>query len=232
APRPSRRPSGANRGRIPRIPEHHRVPSFRHAAITTAGAPTPHSAGMRAHCILALLLLDWAATAPAARPVAFDLTPQGAIIVPVIVNGVGPVPFLVDTGSTSSVISEALAPTVGAGIVARTTLLSAAGQTAALVARIERLAIGEVSASGVLMTVVPAGALSAPDIAASGRPVQGVIGQDVLGGHRYTIDYRERLLLWHDADAAAPGRAARLDLESVDDRFLVRLPQDRDVLRL
>jgi len=187
---------------------------------------------MHAPGILALLLAQAVTTAPAPPPVAFHLTPQGAIIVPVALEGSDPVAFMIDTGSNASLMSEALASALGAQPIARTTMASAAGQKEALVTRIGHLTLGGIAAADVLMTVVPDIAINVPDAAADGLSVKGVIGQDVLGGFRYTIDYRERRIVWHDAGAKPPRRAAMFELEPRDDRFLVVLPQDRDVLRL
>jgi hypothetical protein len=101
-----------------------------------------------------------------------------------------------------------------------------------LVARIEHLAMGEVTASGVLMTIAPADAFNLPDIAAGGQKVQGVIGQDVLAVLRYTIDYGKRRIVWHDGNVQVPRRADVFDLEPQNDRFVVLLPQNDRVLRL
>lgn len=187
---------------------------------------------MRVSGCAALLLVHAFAAASASVPLPFHLTPQGAIIVPVIVNGTTRTDFLLDTGSNGSVISEELASSIGANIVARTTMVSAAGRKDALVAGIEHIAIGDVMATGLLMTIESSDALQLPDVVASGRKVQGVIGQDVLAQRCYTIDYRKREIVWHDVSSTIPAGGTVLDLEPQDDRFVVVLPQDRSVLRL
>jgi aspartyl protease len=181
---------------------------------------------------LALLLIHSFAAASPPVPQSFHLTAQGAIILPAIVNGVGPVSFMLDTGSNGSVISEQLALALGAKAVAKTTLMSASGRRDALVVRIEHLAVGSVSTHDLQMTVAPPDAFNLPDLATSGRRIQGVIGQDVLGALRYTIDYSERRIVWHDAAARIPVHATVLELESQDDRLVARVPQDHYVLRL
>jgi len=181
---------------------------------------------------LALLLIHSFAAASPPVPLPFHLTAQGGIIVPAIVNGSGPVSFMLDTGSNGSVISKQLASTLGAKAVAKTTLMSASGRRDALVVRIEHFSVGGVSADDVLMTVASPDAFNLPDVATSGRNVQGVIGQDVLGALRYTIDYAERRIVWHGTAAIVPARATVLELESQDDRFVARVPQDHRVLRL
>jgi predicted aspartyl protease len=142
------------------------------------------------------------------------------------------VSFMLDTGSNGSVISERLASTLGARAVARTTLMSASGRRDALVVRIEHLAVGGVSADDLQMTVASPDAFNLHDLARSGDTVQGVIGQDVLGALRYTIDYAERRIVWHDAAISMPSHATVLELESQDDRFVARVPQEHRVLRL
>jgi Aspartyl protease len=181
---------------------------------------------------LALLLIHSFAAGSPAVPLPFHLTAQGAIIVPAIVNGIGPVSFMVDTGSNGSVISEQLASTLDAKTVAKTTLMSVSGRRDAVVVRIEHFAVGGVTADDVLMTVASPDAFNLPDVATSGRRVQGVIGQDVLGGLRYTIDYAARRIVWHDTAASIPPHATVLELESQDDRFVARVRQDHRVLRL
>jgi hypothetical protein len=178
------------------------------------------------------LLVQSFATASASVPLAFDLTPQGAIIVPVTVNGTRPALFLLDTGASGSVISDDLASALEAKVVAKTTVVSAAGTKDALVAEIEHLGMGGVTATGVLMTIASPDTLSLPDVAAIGRTVQGVIGQDVLAALCYSIDYRKRTIIWHDAGGRVQQRGTRFELEPQDDRFVVLLPQDRHVLRL
>ena len=187
---------------------------------------------MRAPGFLAFLLVHGFAAAPASVPLPFDLTPQGAIVVPAIVNGTGSALFMLDTGSNGSVISEQLASALGAKVVAKTTMMSASGRKDALVVRIEHLDVGGVVATGVLMTLASAGDFNLPDLATGGYHVQGVIGQDVLGTLRYTIDYRQRRIVWHDAAAGASPRATVFELESQHDRFVALVPQDRQVLRL
>jgi predicted aspartyl protease len=162
----------------------------------------------------------------------FSLTPQGAIIVPVSINRSEPVSFLLDTGSNGSVISNQFAAALDVHAVAKTTLMSASGQKAALVVRIEHLSLGTIDTSDVQATIAPAADLNLPDTAAIGCTVQGVIGQDVLSRLRYTIDYKARRIYWREPSAAVPPRAIRFELEPREDRFLVRLPQERRELLL
>lgn len=182
--------------------------------------------------LAALLVTPALAAASQSAALPFGLTSHGAVIVPVTLNGSRTVSFLLDTGSNSSVISDQLAASLGVNAVARSTLVSASGQKEVVVAEIGHLTIGSVAASDVLATIAPAPDLNLADAAAIGCTVQGVIGQDVLGGLRYTIDYRARRIYWHDSSGEASRHARRLELERRDDRFVVRLPQADRELRL
>src|SRR5258708_19014424 len=82
------------------------------------------------------------------------------------------------------------------------------------------------------MTVGWPGGRNPAGPAARGPHGQGVIGQDVLGTLRYTIDYRQRRIVWHEAAAGVPPRASVFELESQQDRFVALVPQGRRVLRL
>lgn len=159
----------------------------------------------------------------------FHLTAQGGIVVSVVLNGQGPFPFLLDTGSNGTVIAETLANDLGLHPVARTTLASAIGQRTRAVVRIEHLEIG-VLTSEVLASVALAQDLRLPDRDADGRPVAGVIGQDVLSVRPYTIDYRSRRIVWR-ADDQQPGGVV-LALEWLDGRFVAVLPQEHSTIRL
>jgi hypothetical protein len=156
------------------------------------------------------------ATPLASDAVHFDLDDSGGITVAVNINGRGPFPFLLDTGSTASAITASLAARLGIPLVAKAPLTTAAGSEMLPVGRVERLAIGAVAANGVLVTVV------ADRVLALER-VSGIIGQDILGPLTYTLDYREHRLSW---SIAASAQAKRLILTPSQGRFLVALPQD------
>jgi predicted aspartyl protease len=156
----------------------------------------------------------------------FTLTGRGGIIVQVEVNGRGIYPFLLDTGSSHSSISERLALEVGAPLVARAMVGSVVGGTMRPVARLDRLVVGPAVARAVLPSVL------APDAMTSLEDVDGVLGQDVLASCRYTIDFGRRLVIWlSDADSTSASGSSFV-LEPSHGRFIARFPQDRSVLRL
>jgi predicted aspartyl protease len=154
----------------------------------------------------------------------FQLGPQGGVMVPVMVNGSGPFIMLLDTGATHSAISAEVAAIAGARTVAKSTVISPVGEAVRAIVSIDRLVVGPISADHVLPSVVPAGSFDAE------AKIHGLIGQDVLAWLRYTLDFKRRVVEWHDEAPARRGIALPLAYEH--GRFLVSLPQDHTTLRL
>ena len=154
----------------------------------------------------------------------FQLGPQGGVIVAVLLNGQGPFMMLLDTGASHSAITEAAATAINARPVARSAVITTTGETMRTVVAIDRLSIGAVAAAHVLPSVVPAGAFDE-----DGR-IHGLIGQDVLAGLRYTLDFKRRAVEWHDRPPSSRGTALALTFEH--GRFLVSLRQGQITLRL
>jgi predicted aspartyl protease len=154
----------------------------------------------------------------------FQLGEQGGVIVRVMVNGHGPFRMLLDTGATHSAITAGVAARVNARPVAQATVTTPAGDTLRAIVAVDRIQFGHVTAENVLPSVVGARAFD-PD-----GTIQGLIGQDVLAELRYTLDFRERRVEWHDEMPLRRGTTLRLAFEH--GRFLVSLPQDRSTIRL
>jgi predicted aspartyl protease len=179
---------------------------------------------MRAAFVVTLVLMGWCSQALAAAT-PFELGDQGGVILAVSLNGRGPFRLLLDTGSTHSAVSEAVATAIGAPAVAKTTIGSATGDREAIVVRIDALECGALVVSGLMASVGSFDRLSGTD------RIQGVIGLDALSAVRYTIDFRRRELLWWPEDRAV-ARGVSFALEGSRGRFLISLLQRRDVLRL
>lgn len=156
----------------------------------------------------------WVAAAVAA--VRFTLGVGAVVIVPVAVGDEPPAPFLLDTGSTQTVISERLAARIRAPQVGDTRVVTSGGDAQRPLVRVDRLVIGALTVDGVSAIVAPV----------PGLGVEGVIGQDVLARQNFTLDYQRQRVTWHP-DAAGDSRSAvRVPLQRADGRFLVELPQD------
>lgn len=179
--------------------------------------------------VVGMLLLGNPSTAVAQGDVVdvvtpFALSDRGGIIVDVTLDGRGPFRLLLDTGSTHTIITEPVALAVGARAVASAVVTSAAGAQMLPVVAIERLAIGPV-AMRVLPTVVPS-------LPVEGE-ADGLLGQDVLGGRRYTLDNGRKVVVWHqDRSPTVDSAAVVLPMEEVQGRFVVKATVDARPVRL
>ena len=72
----------------------------------------------------------------------FRLDPQGAVVVLATVQGAGPFPFLLDTGSSHSAISDDLARELALTPIARADLQTSTGRTIVAVVDLEAVSVG------------------------------------------------------------------------------------------
>ncbi len=178
-------------------------------------------------CLLAGLAASPAATvgvAPTATT--FRLGAHDEPIVGVRVNGRGPFPFILDTGSTHSSIGKRLAEMLEAPVVAKTTVTSSLGQHVQPVVSVDSLEIGPATLAHLLVTEVP------DDSLGNKNDLQGVLGQDVLGNLVYTLDFGARRVEWNPEIRASSSRLSTVHLQSVRGRFLAELPQQDSTLWL
>jgi predicted aspartyl protease len=157
--------------------------------------------------------------------VSFVLDGMGGVMVPVTVGAL-PFHFLVDTGSTRSVVSKSVARQLALRPVARTEVVSISGASTAEVVALPETCVATQCTDDALAIVAPDNVLafgaSSPD---------GVLGGDVLS-RDFTIDYKHRRFEWDDR----PGIQRvgdRLPLSVQDSRAIVSAPQSRGLsLRL
>jgi predicted aspartyl protease len=156
----------------------------------------------------------------------FDLSRRGEIIVSARINERAG-RFLIDTGSSHSILSDEFARSVGARAVARASVTSALGEGLQTVVRIDRLDLGFYVVEGLQPTIVPARTLD------ESSGIDGLIGQDVLAFHHFTIDYSCRRIEWWDGiDSDPEGGSTTFAMTFEDGRFLIDIPQRRGALRL
>jgi predicted aspartyl protease len=171
-----------------------------------------------------LMLLVTIAAALPAEPAApnreadipFATDRDGAVIVPVWIDGSGPFRFLLDTGSNLSAVSETLVASWSLTPVAKTALTTVGGVAMRPVVQLGDVSVGTVTRTGLLASI------ATPDeLSILGAGVDGMLGQDFLATYNFTVDYRRKRLLWDGHPGVA---AVRLPLVPRDGRFVVRLP--------
>ncbi|HUE89648.1 MAG TPA: retropepsin-like aspartic protease [Vicinamibacterales bacterium] len=146
----------------------------------------------------------------------FSVYDGGAIVVPISIAGAGPYRFVLDTGSTRSAVTARLARLLRSPMVAQTALVTPAGRSTRDVTLVQGLEVGRTQPVSVAAMVVSDDALPR-----AGR-VDGLLGQDVLAGQTFTIDYRRRELVWHDGGTAHV-RGHRLPLTAANGLQFVSL---------
>jgi predicted aspartyl protease len=147
-------------------------------------------------------------------------------IIDVRVNGEGPFPFILDTGSTNSSIGTELAKSLGAPAVAKTMVTSSLGQHVQPVVNLESLEVGPATMVHILATEVPEEGLG------NKRAARGVLGQDVLGSLVYTLDFAAKRVEWNPEIENRSPHLSTLNLRSARGRFLAELPQNESTLWL
>jgi hypothetical protein len=136
--------------------------------------------------------------------VMFQLRDKYLIVIPAMVNGAGPFNFLLDTGTTRTVIDPGLARQLQAPVIGESTLttVSTVRQDHLVQLHEVRVGLASVSGLGAVVDKLDEEKLLAPGI-------RGVLGEDFLSIFDILIDYQKRVLRF---DEPAPaGERCRLD---------------------
>jgi hypothetical protein len=118
--------------------------------------------------------------APAVMETAFD--PASRMTAPVLLDGAGPFPFVIDTGANISVVSAELAQRLGLASAGAAPVHGIAGVIDAPLVRLGRLSVGQVS------TVIE----RAPALPRAQLGVDGLLGMNVLRNRRLLMDFRRQ----------------------------------------
>ena len=184
---------------------------------------------MRPLGFLTLGLVAFASAPHAAVSERADVTSfepgHSEIVLAARLNERGPFRFLLDTGSTHTAVSVKTAEAIGAPVVAKAAMGSAAGSRETLVVQVKSLQVGPVTVSALLASVIDLGDVS------GGGTIDGVIGQDALGSLRYTIDFRQRVVVWSPRETMEASGSS-LPLQVSGGRFMIAVPQRHVLLRL
>jgi hypothetical protein len=151
-----------------------------------------------------LLILPLALAVPLASQVRqskdivkFRLRDGYLILVQTKINGGGPFDFLLDTGTTRTVIDPELARQLQAPIIGEASLTGVLHVRHDELVRLEDLRLGEASLSGVGAAVDQ---LTRQKLLAPG--IRGVLGEDFLSKFDILIDYKQHWLRFGDAPPA------------------------------
>lgn len=127
----------------------------------------------------------------------FRLRDGYLILVQTRINGVGPFDFLLDTGTTRTVIDPDLARQLQAPVIGEVSLTGVLHVRRDDLVRLEDVRLGEASLAGVGAAVDK---LTRQKMLAPG--IRGVLGEDFLSKFDILIDYKQRWLRFGDAPPA------------------------------
>jgi hypothetical protein len=136
--------------------------------------------------------------------ISFHLHDKYLILVQATVNGTGPFTFLLDTGSTHTVIDPGLARQLQAPVIGEASLVTVSDVRKDRLVRLKEIRVGNsvVSELGAIIDKMDEVKLRAPGI-------RGVLGEDFLSEFDILIDYQARTLSF-DGDAPA-GERCRIE---------------------
>jgi hypothetical protein len=128
--------------------------------------------------------------APSTLSVIHFRSPRGSsIVVPVYMNNNGPFDFLLDTGSTITMVDPELLRSLGLDVIEDGTVATLAGKAAIPLAVARSVSVGPVTESKVELGVRDLAGLREVD-----SKIRGVLGQNVLRHTDYLIDNRKRTI--------------------------------------
>jgi predicted aspartyl protease len=123
-----------------------------------------------------------------------DTIAGNRLTIPVMVNGQGPFRFMIDTGSTHTVISKELAAKLALPVHGKRRLVAMGATEQVDIVEIDRLMISPART----MKRVEAPALSAKNLGAD-----GMLGVDTLKGHRIVFDFAAETMLIEPSNSKA-----------------------------
>jgi hypothetical protein len=129
---------------------------------------------------------DLAPSIPLKRPTRIPFSPGAPVLVQARINGIGPIPLILDTGADHTIISPSVLARLGlsGGNVPSVTLKGVTGTASADRVWVDFIEIGEARIGPLLIAVYPA------DL----RGAEGLLGRDFLFNFNMTIDSKERIV--------------------------------------
>jgi predicted aspartyl protease len=155
--------------------------------------------GLVALALLVLIYAQGSRVVLAEGTVRMRLLGGRLIVVPVYLNDQGPFDFLLDTGTTSTILTPELAARLGLRPVDRVTLITVGGARDVPRTRLHKLAMG-----GAALADVEALVSGLEQVRKLDPRVRGVLGQNFFERFNYTLDYDSRTVEFRGAGGAPP----------------------------
>jgi hypothetical protein len=116
------------------------------------------------------------------------------VLVPVRIGDAGPFTFVLDTGASGTVLSTRTAAALHLDARPGAVATGAGGDSAASLATIERMSVGDTVVRGLSVAVA-----DMPQVErAIGRRIDGVVGYDFFGSKCVVLDYASKVVRFAD----------------------------------
>lgn len=151
-------------------------------------------------------------------PVKFRLVQDYLIIVPVQINDSETLEFLLDTGTNTSIIIPEVAARLRLRPVDRIEIVTVAGSVIAPRSFLPRLTLGGKSLehTEVLWSDLP-------ELRRLDNRISGILGQNFLARFNFTLDFRQRRIIFADAGENQFEQAVRVPFETNKEQILLTL---------
>src|SRR5581483_9777390 len=127
------------------------------------------------------------ASASAATTIRFKILQDSLVVIPVYVNGAGPFDFLLDTGTTTSMVDTELAHVLLLTPKDRVMLTTVNGTASLSRAWLDRVAIGDTNTDKLEVVIS-----ELKEIHRIAPKIRGVIGQNFLKEQNFLLDYQHQ----------------------------------------
>jgi predicted aspartyl protease len=130
----------------------------------------------------------------ASQPVKFKQL-NHLVIVPVFINGTGPLDFIFDTGASLTVIDQELISQLGLTAIGAAHVNTVSGSKVMPRYRLDSLAVGTTSVENLTVT-----STKMSEIHSISSRIRGILGQNFLSGVNYILNYRDRRIDFEEND--------------------------------
>lgn len=154
-----------------------------------------------AFATMAALASDWSGFAKPPRWQSFNLITGDTIVLPVNVAGIS-VDAILDSGSAASIVSSSLAARLGLASTERMTIRGIGGRASVQLARNVEFALAGQPRHLTFVVIADLGAVSS----ALGRPVDVVLGEDMLAEHCIALDFESGRISIGESGTFSGGR--------------------------
>lgn len=173
-------------------------------ALLGCGSAMAMSPFQPAFAAAAALVSDWSGFAKPPRWQSFTLITGNTIVLPIDVAGIS-VDAILDSGSAASIVSSSLAARLGLSSSEQTTIRGIGGRASVRLARNVTFALAEQSRHLPFVIIADLEAVSF----ALGRPVDVVLGEDMLVGRCVALDFESSRISIGDSGSFSGGRGWR-----------------------